>query len=1209
MCVVILKFVNATACRWPMEYEEEDNGAAGSIPEFGAIFMSSTVTKKESFKRKIFALPSSKAGFVKHVKAGMVLFLFEYDKRQLFGVYQATSDGAVDIVPNGFNYSGRHFSAQVRFTPIWYCAPLSEKEFRGAIRENYFSANKFNFGLSEDQVRRLLYLYSSRKLKNKMPTHLLTEVVPGVAGMDRGLVGEDRFALSVRGYTEPAEYDEINPAVIWDYKVNSLTRAKKDELLIDDEVNAEGKVYPLTQEDFLAKRRRIDNDNRLVTDDVAENRIYNYGTLRNFRIDSPKDSLDEVRRLDDARRILTVEGICNENQVDKILNPVLSSEYLMGPLDVRAADDRFIQRNTFLHGFNVDNSSLQAFASGHSGMSLDKGKHAIDDDRLFFYDCVQREHNVRHVVKPMVYGDDNLNLNRQAREVMDDYQCSMNRKVENRYPLDYDGTPVSSSGHSANLLHKIRKTTTDGRFPVNDRIGNQPNFVTCSGEGFPSEKFSHPLHGGHWVIHDRKYPIVEGSVTENVTRNAGYITSVGGRVVDDGRFRKSGRLHNKEDIHAHFNPVISTDYSSFSERNQNNEEDIHAHINPVILTNYPSFSERNQNLSSLSDKLPEKGLSQLTVARDFDTPRLVLDNATITRDVPYKPEHLSFSLGCSASTVASQNSSLLQDNHPHHGSLGNIYSLSKNRSPQYFMESQQCSRSLDILPEFGDKVLPTNKSGQSSLLHEATGSFLNSDLPTRMDCNSAAPANNRGSLFLKPSLTSLPFNDRENIEGEKGFLFAYPSKSGHHLAYDGSLPPASHDVSERVPQMEMDMLAGKDFGVVVYHPERDLENYEYQHFRTSSNLNFKEHPKISEAPHFDSGFNRRSVFTRLTSGWVGEERNDSDLICQDSYMDATADQVMEMLQQGNNLSPRKLEMLQQGNNLSPRKPRKSRVVGRSKHGESAAGEKPIQSHIEVNHSTVEKKKLNDISLAIADSADEVPTETRIVDFKRRSETKKNLVGTSTGSAVDNKTTGVDGEVEGSPKTLKRRKLVRPVFTKTESGTDAIVSNQNLQPSGQILDKDDKRSCEKAISICEAEMPNDNTRLCIVLASHATQPMDCEIQEQSNPEEHKDTRALPSKSHELQGRYASNMLPRIGSSRVILQEKTHRKRFGVQSIEGTLTEDVDASVTSMNLEESSSESSRLDAGCVSTLLEEENTRMSKCKKKIIRTNKAHMEPSQ
>lgn len=96
-----------------MEYEEEENDVPGSIPEFGAIFMSNAETRKECFKQKVFALPQSKAGFVKQVKTGMVLFLFDFERRQLFGVYEATSDGALNILPNVFRSGGKHFPAQV----------------------------------------------------------------------------------------------------------------------------------------------------------------------------------------------------------------------------------------------------------------------------------------------------------------------------------------------------------------------------------------------------------------------------------------------------------------------------------------------------------------------------------------------------------------------------------------------------------------------------------------------------------------------------------------------------------------------------------------------------------------------------------------------------------------------------------------------------------------------------------------------------------------------------------------------------------------------------------------------------------------------------------------------------------------------------------------------------------------------------------------
>ncbi|KAK2634934.1 hypothetical protein Ddye_029726 [Dipteronia dyeriana] len=152
-------------CGGEMGFEEQQNSVPGCVPEFGAIFMSNSATKKECFKRKLLGLPFGLASFVKQVKAGMVLFLFEFEKRELHGVFQASSDGAINIVPQAFISSGKQFPAQVKFTPLWCCNPLCEDEFYDAIKENYFSKNKFNFGLSEDQVYKLLLLFSLRKLK------------------------------------------------------------------------------------------------------------------------------------------------------------------------------------------------------------------------------------------------------------------------------------------------------------------------------------------------------------------------------------------------------------------------------------------------------------------------------------------------------------------------------------------------------------------------------------------------------------------------------------------------------------------------------------------------------------------------------------------------------------------------------------------------------------------------------------------------------------------------------------------------------------------------------------------------------------------------------------------------------------------------------------------------------------------------------------
>ncbi|KAJ7969302.1 DCD (Development and Cell Death) domain protein [Quillaja saponaria] len=159
-----------------MKVNDEKNSSSGNVPEYGAIFMSNSSTKKECFQRRLLGLPSWQGQFVEQVKAGMILFLFEYESRLLYGVFQACCDGAINIVPHAFSSSGKQFPAQVNFTPVWYCNPLPENTFRDAIRDNYFSANKFNFGLSEYQVRRLLYLFSMKKLNVQLLERQLNKI-------------------------------------------------------------------------------------------------------------------------------------------------------------------------------------------------------------------------------------------------------------------------------------------------------------------------------------------------------------------------------------------------------------------------------------------------------------------------------------------------------------------------------------------------------------------------------------------------------------------------------------------------------------------------------------------------------------------------------------------------------------------------------------------------------------------------------------------------------------------------------------------------------------------------------------------------------------------------------------------------------------------------------------------------------------------------
>ncbi|KAG7573665.1 Development/cell death domain [Arabidopsis suecica] len=182
-----------------MKHMEKFNGASGEDPEYGAIFMSNNSTRKECLSRGLFGLPIGLAGFVKQVKAGMMLFLFEFEKRELHGVFQACSDGAINIEPNAFQSSGKQFPAQVKFTEKWRCRPLCESEFGNAIHENYFTSKKFKFGLSKAQVQRLLKLFSLKKVER---SRLREIAAPKPSRKSENTVGDLGFGNRCAGETD-----------------------------------------------------------------------------------------------------------------------------------------------------------------------------------------------------------------------------------------------------------------------------------------------------------------------------------------------------------------------------------------------------------------------------------------------------------------------------------------------------------------------------------------------------------------------------------------------------------------------------------------------------------------------------------------------------------------------------------------------------------------------------------------------------------------------------------------------------------------------------------------------------------------------------------------------------------------------------------------------------------------------------------------------
>ena len=77
---------------------------------YGYIFMCNGRTKPECYMYRVFGLPAGRREVIEKIKRGMKLFLFDYDSKCLYGVYEATTAGKLNWEATAF---GGKFPAQV----------------------------------------------------------------------------------------------------------------------------------------------------------------------------------------------------------------------------------------------------------------------------------------------------------------------------------------------------------------------------------------------------------------------------------------------------------------------------------------------------------------------------------------------------------------------------------------------------------------------------------------------------------------------------------------------------------------------------------------------------------------------------------------------------------------------------------------------------------------------------------------------------------------------------------------------------------------------------------------------------------------------------------------------------------------------------------------------------------------------------------------
>uniref|UniRef100_J3M4A1 DCD domain-containing protein n=2 Tax=Oryza brachyantha TaxID=4533 RepID=J3M4A1_ORYBR len=130
----------------------------------GVIFGCKHNTIEECFNKQLFGLPSIHYSYVRNIKPGLPLFLFNYSDRTLHGIFEAASPGQMYIDPYAWSQDGSLrtcFPAQVRICTKTRYPPLMESQFRPVLGDNYYNHHHFYFELDHAQTKALIAVFKA----------------------------------------------------------------------------------------------------------------------------------------------------------------------------------------------------------------------------------------------------------------------------------------------------------------------------------------------------------------------------------------------------------------------------------------------------------------------------------------------------------------------------------------------------------------------------------------------------------------------------------------------------------------------------------------------------------------------------------------------------------------------------------------------------------------------------------------------------------------------------------------------------------------------------------------------------------------------------------------------------------------------------------------------------------------------------------------